>query len=52
MQQLLAARRGESWARTDVDCGYHDESHMIDDIRALADATPTRMLGAAQAARS
>ncbi|HEY6780108.1 MAG TPA: helix-turn-helix domain-containing protein, partial [Thermoleophilaceae bacterium] len=46
MQAVLAAGRGESWARTAVDFGYYDESHMINDIRALADATPARMLDA------
>ena len=44
MQALLAAGRGESWARTAVELGYADESHMINDVRALADATPARML--------
>jgi hypothetical protein len=27
-----------------VDFGYYDESHMINDIRALAGATPQRLL--------
>jgi AraC-like DNA-binding protein len=45
MQAMLAAGRGESWARTAVEFGFHDESHMINDIRALADATPQAMLG-------
>jgi AraC-like DNA-binding protein len=44
MQALLAAGRGESWARTAAEFGFHDESHMINDIRALADATPEAML--------
>jgi AraC-like DNA-binding protein len=44
MQELLAAGRGESWARTAADFGYHDEAHMINDIRRLADATPQGML--------
>jgi AraC-like DNA-binding protein len=44
MQAVLAAGRGESWARTAVDFGFHDESHMINDIRALAKATPQTML--------
>ena len=44
MQALLAAGRGESWARTAVDFGFHDESHMINDVRALADATPHALL--------
>src|SRR3954447_9057659 len=43
MQALLAAGRGESWARTAVEVGYYDEAHMINDIRALADATPQMM---------
>jgi hypothetical protein len=34
MQAVLAAGRGESWARTAVDFGSYDESHMINDIRA------------------
>jgi AraC-like DNA-binding protein len=44
MQALLAAGRGESWARTAVEFGFHDESHMINDIRALANATPQMLL--------
>jgi AraC-like DNA-binding protein len=44
MQAVLAAGRGESWARTAVEFGYHDESHMINDIRALANATPQALL--------
>lgn len=44
MQALLAAGRGESWARTAAEFGYYDESHMINDIRALADATPQALL--------
>lgn len=47
MQALLAAGRGESWARTAVEFGFHDESHMINDIRALADATPRTLLARA-----
>ena len=44
MQALLAAGRGESWARSAAEFGYYDESHMINDIRALADATPHELL--------
>ena len=44
MQALLAAGRGESWARTAAEFGYYDESHMINDIRALAGATPQSIL--------
>jgi AraC-like DNA-binding protein len=44
MQALLEAGRGESWARTAADFGFHDESHMINDIRALAHTTPDAML--------
>jgi hypothetical protein len=44
MQALLAAGRGESWARTAVDFGFYDEAHMINDVRALADATPQMLL--------
>jgi AraC-like DNA-binding protein len=44
MQAILAAGRGESWARTAVEFGYYDEAHMINDIRALANATPHVML--------
>jgi len=46
MQALLAAGRGESWARTAHEFGFHDESHMINDIRALANATPQGLLDA------
>jgi len=44
MQALLAAGRGESWARSAAEFGYYDESHMINDIKALADATPHELL--------
>ena len=44
MQAVLAAGRGESWARTAVELGFHDESHMINDIQSLASATPQQML--------
>jgi AraC-like DNA-binding protein len=44
MQAVLAAGRGESWARTAAEFGYYDESHMINDIRTLADATPHTLL--------
>jgi AraC-like DNA-binding protein len=47
MQAVLAAGRGESWARTAVEFGFHDESHMINDIRALANATPRTLLARA-----
>ena len=44
MQALLSAGRGTSWARTAAEFGYHDESHMINDVRALAGATPNELL--------
>jgi AraC-like DNA-binding protein len=44
MQALLAAGRGESWSRTAAEFGYHDEAHMINDVRRLAAATPQAML--------
>jgi AraC-like DNA-binding protein len=44
MQALLAAGRGKSWTRTAAEFGYYDESHMINDIRALTDATPQALL--------
>ena len=47
MQAVLAAGRGESWARTAAEFGFHDESHMINDIRALANATPRTLLARA-----
>jgi hypothetical protein len=46
MQALLAAGRGRSCAQTAANFGYHDESHMINDVRLLADATPHAMLAA------
>jgi AraC-like DNA-binding protein len=49
MQALLAAGRGESWSRTAARFGYHDEAHMINDVRRLADATPQAMLAEAAA---
>lgn len=45
MQRLLRRGRGESWARTAVDHGYYDEAHMVNDVRALAGATPHALLG-------
>ena len=44
MQALLAAGRGESWSRRAAEFGFYDESHMINDIRALAGATPQAIL--------
>ena len=44
MQALLTAGRGQSWARTAAEFGYHDESHMISDVRLLAGATPNELL--------
>jgi AraC-like DNA-binding protein len=44
MQALLSAGRGASWARSAAEFGYHDESHMINDIRALAGATPQALM--------
>lgn len=44
MQALLSAGRGDSWARTAAEFGYHDEAHMINDIRSLAGATPHEIL--------
>jgi AraC-like DNA-binding protein len=52
MQTLLARGRGESWSRTAAELGFHDESHMINDIHRLAHATPETMLaGRARAPR-
>ncbi len=44
MQALLAAGRGESWARTAVEHGFYDEAHMVNDVRALAGASPAALL--------
>jgi AraC-like DNA-binding protein len=44
MQRTLAAGRGESWACSAAAAGYHDESHMINDFRALAGGTPRELL--------
>jgi AraC-like DNA-binding protein len=44
MQDVLKGGRGESWARTAADHGYFDESHMANDIRKLAGATPHALL--------
>ena len=51
MQALLAAGRGESWARTAAEFGFYDESHMINDIRALTGATPQRSADASAVRR-
>ena len=47
MQALLAAGRGESWAATAAAFGFHDEAHMINDVRRLADASPHELLSKA-----
>jgi len=44
LQALLAAGRGESWARAAAEHGYYDEAHMANDVRALAGATPHALL--------
>jgi AraC-like DNA-binding protein len=44
MQDVLRGGRGESWARTAAEHGYYDESHMANDIRELAGATPHALL--------
>lgn len=45
MQAVLAAGRGESWARTAAEHGYFDEAHMTNDVRALSGATPSALRG-------
>jgi hypothetical protein len=47
MQALLAAGRGESWAATAAAFGFHDEAHMINDVRRLTDASPHELLSKA-----
>ena len=47
MQALLAAGRGENWAATAAAFGFHDEAHMINDVRRLADASPHELLSKA-----
>ena len=44
MQALLSAGRGRSWAQAAAELGYHDESHLINDVRSLAGATPSELL--------
>jgi AraC-like DNA-binding protein len=44
MHDVLTGGRGESWARTAARHGYFDESHMANDIRKLAGATPHALL--------
>jgi hypothetical protein len=44
MQAALRAGRGESWARTAAEHGWYDEAHMVNDVRALAGATPHALL--------
>ena len=43
MQRLLAAGRGESWARTAAEHGFADEAHMVHDVTALAGLSPHRL---------
>jgi AraC-like DNA-binding protein len=42
-QRLLAGLRGAEtdWARLAADCGYFDQSHLINEFRALAGMPPT-----------
>jgi len=40
----LAAKRHATLAHVAADCGYHDESHLIHEVRALTGTTPARYL--------
>jgi AraC-like DNA-binding protein len=41
LQRLLRARNDGDWARAATDVGYFDQTHMINDFRALTGMTPT-----------
>lgn len=44
MQRLLLAGRRGSWARAAAEHGFFDESHMVNDIRDLAGASPRSLV--------
>ena len=43
MQDLLSSAGSHGWAHLAAQHGYHDESHMINDVRALAGASPAEL---------
>lgn len=38
--ELLRARPGAGWSRLALECGYHDQAHMIREFRGFAGLTP------------
>lgn len=44
------ARRAETldWAQLASACGYFDQSHLINDVRALTGTSPSRLIGASE----
>ncbi|MGQ2995972.1 MAG: helix-turn-helix transcriptional regulator, partial [Variovorax sp.] len=50
--RALRATPMPAWAEVAVDSGFYDQSHMVNEFRALCGVTPTEFLGRAIAGSS